>query len=776
MAAAPGAPGGDRAEAESPFGRVNTDSLAGPPPDEDSLAATRIPSLAATTSSVKAAEMPLDVTVHSPPHKAAAPAADDAESGSDAGGDFQVGTHSVRPEASMMSSVPSDAGDVFQVGTTSLGPAAGRSASMRPPSPADLPLAPGGHGGGGGGGGPLDVTVQSPVHEAAAAAGRDEDDAESDSDAGDAFQVGTLSVRPEASKAAALAEDDAESGSEEGDAFHEGARSVKPEASIDTNADDAFLVGTLSVRPEASKSMSVRPLARADLPSALGGFGSSGSATPLEASRELSAAPAYSDSGCDSDADDTFQVGTLSVKPEMSKMKSVRPLVQADMPSVLVGHSSSSSSAKPAEANRQMSNPWTVGATDAGLAEGGLQGRRERPEEHLERAMFSLVCDVFDMMTGLLPELVILAILASYTAGWFPKAEAVITTKPWVVKVAPDEEHDAGPGAPIGDSASPPGTCRGGSGDSRCPAGHEVQTESIAFKARKLSEVMQACVRFRQVDRALGLFDQMLEEGVGPEAHCVNKVTINKFCNLVANNLSVTRLRKDGLALCDLVQAHGVAPSWAIQNRLIIAWKSRPPRSVLTYLLKMRSEGFALSRLAYFSIIICSEISHPEIALTLCDEMETIGITPDKVTYNAVLGACYQLEMYDEAGHLFAQMEDRGLTPDMKTFRIMINVSLRSQCFEDTVALLETMQDKCIKLAGHDYHKAIEYCISLQRVDDAVALFNNMAQTNFLGNLGHHAVQRRRGQREIQVSWGKLIQARMSSSSVAVASERVDRR
>jgi len=144
----------------------------------------------------------------------------------------------------------------------------------------------------------------------------------------------------------------------------------------------------------------------------------------------------------------------------------------------------------------------------------------------------------------------------------------------------------------------------------------------------------------------------------------------------------------------------------------------------------MRSEGFALSRLAYFSIIICSEISHPEIALTLCDEMETIGITPDKVTYNAVLGACYQLEMYDEAGHLFAQMEDRGLTPDMKTFRIMINVSLRSQCFEDTVALLETMQDKCIKLAGHDYHKAIEYCISLQRVDDAVALFNNMAQTN----------------------------------------------
>jgi len=237
--------------------------------------------------------------------------------------------------------------------------------------------------------------VQSPVHEAAAAAGRDEDDAESDSDAGDAFQVGTLSVRPEASKAmsvrplapadlppaprghggppeagcqaldvtvcappheaAALAEDDAESGSEEGDAFHEGARSVKPEASIDTNADDAFLVGTLSVRPEASKSMSVRPLARADLPSALGGFGSSGSATPLEASRELSAAPAYSDSGCDSDADDTFQVGTLSVKPEMSKMKSVRPLVQADMPSVLVGHSSSSSSAKPAEANRQMS-------------------------------------------------------------------------------------------------------------------------------------------------------------------------------------------------------------------------------------------------------------------------------------------------------------------------------------------------------------------------------------------------------------------------------------
>jgi pentatricopeptide repeat protein len=358
----------------------------------------------------------------------------------------------------------------------------------------------------------------------------------------------------------------------------------------------------------------------------------------------------------------------------------------------------------------------------------------------LSQVLIVLVSSVFEMRIRIefLPEVVIMAcFLISYTTGWISSVRNVITTKSVIDKVAFDGGHKASPAAPTGEGASPKEFCRGSSKDSWDQVGNNwrlpsnmrtthAQTEDVAPKVPKFAKAMHACIRLRQVDTALKLFDQMLEEGVGHDAHLIGKATADKFFNLVAENLDVKRMRNDGLSLFDVVQAHGLAPSTAIQNRVIIAWKSKPPKSVVKYLLTMKSSGHLISRLAYFSIMISSERSDPELVLRLCDEMEILGIKPDKVAYNSVLGACCQLGMYDEAGLLFAQMADRGLTPDVKTYHIMLHIKAQSKQFQEAIALFETMREQCLKPDRHDYHNAIHSCINLQRIEYAVELYHDM--------------------------------------------------
>lgn len=226
------------------------------------------------------------------------------------------------------------------------------------------------------------------------------------------------------------------------------------------------------------------------------------------------------------------------------------------------------------------------------------------------------------------------------------------------------------------------------------------------------------------------LFDQILEKGAAPDADQICKSVLDRFFNLVADNLDVERIRGDGLRLFGVIQAHGLAPSFAIQNRVIVAWRSKPPKRVCRYLLRMKSSGVPLSRLSYFALLLASERSNPELTLQICDEMQTLGFQPDRVAYNAVLGACCQLGLQDEARLLFEQMADRIGEPDGKSYSIMIRSCVSDNRFEEAVALFETMRERYPKIDSHTYHHAIHACISLQRIEYAVQLYEELVQAN----------------------------------------------
>jgi pentatricopeptide repeat protein len=257
-----------------------------------------------------------------------------------------------------------------------------------------------------------------------------------------------------------------------------------------------------------------------------------------------------------------------------------------------------------------------------------------------------------------------------------------------------------------------------------------AQTEAVAHKASKVWEEMYVCIRFGHRDTVLKLFEQMLEKGALPDAHLIAKAVSQKYFNLVAGILDDKRLRDDGLRLLKLIQAHGLPPSNFTQNRFLHAWKNQLPKSVLQYFLEMRSDGVILSRWVYRYIVVVHERSDPSLALKIYDEMEGLGITTNLAAYNAVLGACFQLGMHEEARHLFMQMSDRALEPNGKTYGIMIRVYSSSNELEEALALFETMRDRRMKPNRFEYDYGIRFCIALERISHAVELYKDMVQAN----------------------------------------------
>jgi len=255
-----------------------------------------------------------------------------------------------------------------------------------------------------------------------------------------------------------------------------------------------------------------------------------------------------------------------------------------------------------------------------------------------------------------------------------------------------------------------------------------VQKEGLVPKASHVAVAMKACLRCNSADTALKMFDQMLASGPAPDVHLLCKSTASKFFKLVAESLDEKRMREEGLRFLDVIRAHKLSPSTLAQNRLIVAFRSKPPEHVLAYFVKMREGGVMLSSTAYRCIMAANERTGPEFTLILYDEMLELGVKLDRVAYNAVLCAFSQLGMLDRARQMFMEMSSAGLAPNGKTFGIMMKVCNLSNHPKETLAIFETMREQRLDPDRFAYHNVINSCMKLQRIEYAVELYKDMIQ------------------------------------------------
>jgi pentatricopeptide repeat protein len=255
-----------------------------------------------------------------------------------------------------------------------------------------------------------------------------------------------------------------------------------------------------------------------------------------------------------------------------------------------------------------------------------------------------------------------------------------------------------------------------------------VHKEGVMPKASDVTTAMKACVRCNNADTALKLFDQMLDSWAVPDVHLLCRNTAGKFFNLVAESLDDERMREEGLKFFEVIHAHKVFPSTHAQNRLIVAWRSKPPDDVLAYFVKMKDAGARLSSTAYRCIMEANERTNPEFTLKLYDDMTKSGIKLDRVAYNAVLCACSQHGRLDYARELFMEMTSTGLVPNGKTFGIMLKVCYSSNRPKEAVAIFDTMREQRLEPDRFAYHFVIIACIKLERIEYAVELYEDMVR------------------------------------------------
>jgi len=255
-----------------------------------------------------------------------------------------------------------------------------------------------------------------------------------------------------------------------------------------------------------------------------------------------------------------------------------------------------------------------------------------------------------------------------------------------------------------------------------------VQKEGVLPNASDVTTAMKACIRCNSADTALKLFDQMLEGAAVPDVHLLCRSTASKFFTLVAESLDEKRMREEGLKFLEVIRAHRVSPTTFAQNRLIVAWRSKPPENILAYFVKMKDAGVMLSSTAYRCIMAANERTNPEFTLKLYNEMKGVGIKLDRVAYNAVLCACSQDGMFDQARELFMQMTSTGLVPNCKTYGIMIKVCYCSNRPKEAVAIFDTMREQRLEPDRFAYHHVINACIKLQRIEYAVEVYKDMVR------------------------------------------------
>ncbi|CAK0831562.1 unnamed protein product, partial [Prorocentrum cordatum] len=251
---------------------------------------------------------------------------------------------------------------------------------------------------------------------------------------------------------------------------------------------------------------------------------------------------------------------------------------------------------------------------------------------------------------------------------------------------------------------------------------HEAAPTVASYAA-----AMEVCTKRDLAQVAVGIFDLMLERGVGQDQPLIDRRVSVPFFKIVVHNLGDERLRQDGLRLLDLVRAHGLSPAVGAQDYLIVAWRSKLPKHVVEYFVKMREEGVVLSWTAVRCVMSFYQWSDPAFTLVLYGELTERGVRPDRVHFNAALTAYCELGKTDQAMQLLQDGPSLQVEPNAQTYQIVIRSLTSRGSDEEALALFEAMREHQITPYRATNQDAVLCYVRRKRYADAAALCSGMA-------------------------------------------------
>ncbi|KAG6527245.1 pentatricopeptide repeat-containing protein At3g61520, mitochondrial-like [Zingiber officinale] len=215
----------------------------------------------------------------------------------------------------------------------------------------------------------------------------------------------------------------------------------------------------------------------------------------------------------------------------------------------------------------------------------------------------------------------------------------------------------------------------------------EVKGNAITYKI-----LIGAFLHSNKVGRAMGLFDEMIKEGVSPDS--------TTYSTLIYGLTQVGKLDD------------------AYSNALL-----------------MRKNGFRVDIKSYNILIsgFCKK-KRLDKALEIHDEICEAGLRPDIFTYTSLIDAFCKAGDFSKAGKFLNKMVDNGCNPNVVTYGTLINGYCKSGDLEQAMKIFKSMDVSMVPANTVIYTILIDSYCKNQKVDAAIYLFDEMQEKDILPN------------------------------------------
>jgi pentatricopeptide repeat protein len=235
-----------------------------------------------------------------------------------------------------------------------------------------------------------------------------------------------------------------------------------------------------------------------------------------------------------------------------------------------------------------------------------------------------------------------------------------------------------------------------------------------------------------QLDKCFKLYEQMRIQGVTP-----SQVTYGILLDASINDNKVEEAAK----IFESMQKEGCPMNIILYTTLIkgFARAGQVDHAMAVYE-RMKSERSLSPDLITFSILIKANCDHGhlEAALKLFGSMQELGLKPDEVIFNNLLGGCVKDSNAVLAKTVYTEMIAVKVKPSNATFSILIRLYMQCKLFDEAVEVLRTEPSlHGVQVESRLFSQLAQSCLRERQGRRAVEVYKMLAEHSTPTNAVH---------------------------------------